>query len=87
MTNNEKEVLGLPIEDRRWPTNKYKNYTDLAIKDIEDFWDKEARNLDWYKSWDKVLEWKNPFAKWSRKHFDHFIILLKMLKNGPDKNA
>ena len=64
MTNNEKEVLGLPIEDRRWPTNKYKNYTDLAIEDIEDFWDKEARNLDWYKSWDKVLEWKNPFAKW-----------------------
>ncbi len=64
MTNNEKEILGLPIEDRRWPTNKYKNYTNLAIENIEDFWDKEARNLDWYKSWNKVLEWKNPFAKW-----------------------
>ena len=56
--------LGLPIEDRRWPTNKYKNYTNLATKNIEDFWDKEARHLDWYKSWDKVLEWNNPFAKW-----------------------
>ena len=72
MTNNEEEVLGLPIEDRRWPTNfgidngiypTGKKY-NLATKNIEKFWNEEAKHLDWYKSWDKVLEWKNPFAKW-----------------------
>ncbi len=28
------------------------------------FWEAEARRLDWFKSWRKVLEWKPPHAKW-----------------------
>jgi acetyl-CoA synthetase len=35
-----------------------------AEKDFEGFWEKAAENLDWFKKWNKVLEWKPPFAKW-----------------------
>jgi acetyl-CoA synthetase len=35
-----------------------------AADDPEGFWADCARNLDWFKPFDKVLEWKFPFAKW-----------------------
>ncbi|MBN1869763.1 MAG: acetate--CoA ligase [Candidatus Omnitrophica bacterium] len=35
-----------------------------AAKDREAFWGKYANDLDWFKKWDKVLDWKLPFAKW-----------------------
>ncbi len=38
-------------------------YAD-ADQDREAFWAKQAERLDWYQKWNKVLEWKVPFAKW-----------------------
>ena len=35
-----------------------------AEKDFEGFWKKAAENLDWFHKWNKILEWKPPFAKW-----------------------
>ncbi|HTR63677.1 MAG TPA: acetate--CoA ligase [Candidatus Binataceae bacterium] len=35
-----------------------------AEDDPEGFWAEQARHLDWFKPFDKVLEWKFPFAKW-----------------------
>ena len=35
-----------------------------AERDPEAFWGKIARELHWFKPWDKVLEWKAPWAKW-----------------------
>ena len=35
-----------------------------AADDPEGFWAECARNLDWFKPFDKFLEWKFPFAKW-----------------------
>jgi acetyl-CoA synthetase len=35
-----------------------------ALKDPESFWADAARELDWFKPWDKVLEWDCPWAKW-----------------------
>ncbi|MEM1524854.1 MAG: acetate--CoA ligase, partial [Nitrososphaerales archaeon] len=29
-----------------------------------EFWAEEARKIDWFKTWDKVLEWDPPFARW-----------------------
>ena len=37
---------------------------ELAKKDRLKFWEESARALDWFKPWDKVLEWDRPFAKW-----------------------
>ncbi len=37
---------------------------DRAANNPEGFWAEEAKNLDWFKPWDKVLEWNAPWAKW-----------------------
>jgi acetyl-CoA synthetase len=31
---------------------------------MEDFWAEEAQKLDWFRTWDKVLEWDLPFSRW-----------------------
>ncbi|MEN6611648.1 MAG: acetate--CoA ligase, partial [Methanoregulaceae archaeon] len=43
--------------DYTWAYNEY-------LKDPEGFWDKIAKKLHWFSPWDKVLEWKYPYAKW-----------------------
>lgn len=35
-----------------------------AEADPDLFWSKQAEELHWFKKWDKVLEWNEPFAKW-----------------------
>jgi acetyl-CoA synthetase len=35
-----------------------------ADADFEAYWAEEAKRLDWFTSWGKVLEWDEPFAKW-----------------------
>ena len=35
-----------------------------AAADPEAFWADIARQLHWFKPWDKVLEWNSPWAKW-----------------------
>src|SRR5881392_1008937 len=37
---------------------------DRARTDLGAFWAEEAEHLDWFKPWDRVLEWKVPWAKW-----------------------
>jgi acetyl-CoA synthetase len=35
-----------------------------ADENPEEFWAEQAQRLDWFKPFDKVLEWSPPFAKW-----------------------
>src|ERR1700724_3302716 len=35
-----------------------------SVEQPEKFWGRIAAELHWFKEWDKVLEWKNPWAKW-----------------------
>src|SRR5580704_7500395 len=35
-----------------------------SIEQPEKFWAGIANELHWFKKWDKVLEWKVPWAKW-----------------------
>ncbi len=37
---------------------------DRAARDLEGFWVDEARRLDWFEPWQKVLDWKAPWVKW-----------------------
>lgn len=44
-----------------------KDYEKLYKESIENpevFWDKIAKELYWFKPWDKVLDWKFPYARW-----------------------
>ncbi|MDI6866954.1 acetate--CoA ligase [Methanoculleus sp.] len=34
------------------------------LRDPEGFWDGIARDLSWFEPWDRVLEWKYPYARW-----------------------
>jgi len=62
---NELERTALPFEQRLSPaTKKYLEIYEESIKDPEKFWDNEARKLEWFRMWDKVLEWDPPFARW-----------------------
>src|SRR6476659_6251582 len=39
--------------------------TEWARRDPDGFWAEQARSLNWFKSWEKVLDWSNaPHAKW-----------------------
>jgi len=35
-----------------------------AERDPERFWEKFARELEWIRPWDKILDWQPPHAKW-----------------------
>jgi len=37
---------------------------DEAEQDYEGFWADRARELHWFKEWDKVLDWNPPEAQW-----------------------
>ena len=69
-----KERLEALLDEKRTfvPSQEFRrqaNWNDAAIyeraqKDFEGFWAKEAEQLDWFKPWEKVLEWNAPWAKW-----------------------
>jgi len=54
----------LPSELVYWPSKKYADMYNRSIQDPERFWAEEARKLDWFKTWDTVLDWQPPFARW-----------------------
>ena len=43
---------------------EYEALYQQALDDPEGFWADMAKELDWFKPWEKVLEWNPPFAKW-----------------------
>jgi acetyl-CoA synthetase len=42
----------------------YKKLYKESIDKPETFWAREAKELVWQQKWTKVLNWKEPFAKW-----------------------
>ena len=54
----------LSFESKYWPFKKYMEMHDRALKEPESFWAEQARQLDWFKTWDSVLKWDPPFAQW-----------------------
>jgi acetyl-CoA synthetase len=70
---SEKSLSALLDERRTFPPpeefRKRANWNDPAIydraaKDMEGFWADEAKHLDWFAPWQRVLEWNAPWAKW-----------------------
>src|SRR5947209_16809 len=43
---------------------EYERLWQQAKDDPEKFWADQAKELHWFKRWDKVLVWNEPFAKW-----------------------
>jgi len=47
-----------------WPFRRYQDLYQRSLADLEGFWAEEARKLSWFRTWDKVLEWNEPFSRW-----------------------
>lgn len=47
-----------------YPVKRYLEFQRNAVADLEGFWEKEAEHIPWFKRWEKVLVWEEPFAKW-----------------------
>ena len=71
------EIQSVLREERRFPPPAdfaehaevkglaaYDKLHQEAEGDPEGFWAERARELTWYKPFERVLEWKPPFAKW-----------------------
>src|SRR5438105_9376607 len=43
---------------------EYERLWKKAADDPEGFWAEQAESLHWFTKWNRVLEWKEPFAKW-----------------------
>ena len=56
----------LPVEERYHPgIGAFEKTHRESLDHPEEFWSKAATVLDWYKTWDKVLDNSNPpFYKW-----------------------
>ena len=50
---------------RKANVKNYEALYELSVNDREGFWAAEAKKLDWFRKWDKVLDASNkPFYKW-----------------------
>jgi acetyl-CoA synthetase len=63
----------LLVEERQFaPSQEFRQQAHVrdetpyqkAEEDLEGFWAEVAEGFEWFKKWDKVLEWEVPFAKW-----------------------
>lgn len=43
---------------------EYDEIYKRSVQDPEGFWADIASDLHWFKKWDKVLKWNEPFAEW-----------------------
>jgi acetyl-CoA synthetase len=55
----------LPFNEKVYPGKMLKNEWEKSIEDPQQFWAEKAKAIDWFKTWDKVLDDSNrPFYKW-----------------------
>ncbi|MBY0523676.1 MAG: acetate--CoA ligase [Gemmataceae bacterium] len=43
---------------------EYERLYQHAKDDPQGFWAEQAKSLDWFRSWDKVMAWKEPHVEW-----------------------
>ncbi len=47
-----------------YPIRGYLELQKRAVSNLENFWEKEAEKIPWFKRWEKALVWNEPFAEW-----------------------
>ncbi len=60
----EKRTFQPSEEFRRQANVSDPSIYDRARRDLEGFWAEEAKRLDWFEPYRRVLEWQAPWAKW-----------------------
>ncbi|MEN8145119.1 MAG: acetate--CoA ligase [Gemmatimonadota bacterium] len=71
--SQRREIDVLLSEERRFPPpQSFSEQAEVkddgpylsAAHDREAYWAEWAGKLDWFKTWDRILEWDPPFARW-----------------------
>jgi acetyl-CoA synthetase len=52
------------VNEKYEPIKKLRETWRSSIEDPEGFWTEEAKQLDWFRGWDQVLEWEDRYARW-----------------------
>ena len=67
---------------------EYQELWNRAKDDPEGFWGEQAKkHLSWFRTWDKVLEWNLPFARWfSGGQINASYNCIDRHCTGPNKN-
>src|SRR5215212_9481245 len=60
----ENRTFDPPPEFKRDANVGSEQIYEQAVRDPEQFWADQARELEWIKPWKQVLEWKPPHAQW-----------------------
>lgn len=59
------EEGSLPTTSKIFPASRLFDLNKESLENIEDFWGKvSTENISWFKTWDRVLDWAPPFARW-----------------------
>jgi acetyl-CoA synthetase len=73
MSEDQQDIAALLSEDRVFdPPEAFRaraliqdqSVYDRAEADPEGFWADQAERLQWFKRWDRVMEWTPPWVKW-----------------------
>jgi len=59
-----KPSSGFSKKARIGSMSKYRELYAESLSNPDRFWKREAGELQWFKKWTKVLDWKAPNAKW-----------------------
>jgi acetyl-CoA synthetase len=62
--NTPESLQALPTEERISPINRLQDIWKHSIERPEEFWENEARQLHWSRTWDTALDWEDHHAKW-----------------------
>ncbi|MEM4776521.1 MAG: acetate--CoA ligase [Pyrobaculum sp.] len=61
----EERIVNQKWQHRHTPIDVYYKFHRQTVENIEAFWEGVAKELEWFKPWDKVLDASNPpFYKW-----------------------
>jgi acetyl-CoA synthetase len=68
----------------------YERLYKESVENPEKFWASIAKDLHWFKTWDKVLEWDCPWAKWfvgGQANISYNCLDLQVQKGRGNKTA
>jgi len=64
LSEDEKTYIPDPSYKKNAWTQDYTTAYREFLADPDGFWKNQAEEFDWIQKWDRVLEWKYPYAKW-----------------------
>ena len=71
-------------------TDEYEKLYRQSLDDPDTFWGDVANELHWFRTWDKVIEWDEPFVKWfvgGKTNIAYNCLDYQIERGRGDKNA